>query len=70
MSLKGSPELKDLINNLLLEIPEERLGVLNIDDLKEHKFFQPIDWVQYQNKSLKSPLKHIIEKFPLKNLDE
>ncbi len=70
MSPKGSEQLKDLINNLLVEDPEQRLGTLNIDDLKEHSFFKSIDWVEYQNKTLKSPLKKVIEKYPLKNFAE
>jgi hypothetical protein len=62
--------LKDLINNLLVEDPDQRLGTLNIDDLKEHSFFSSINWVGYQNKMLKSPLKPIVEKYPLKNAAE
>jgi hypothetical protein len=54
----------------LVEDPEQRLGTLNIDDLKEHSFFKSIDWVEYQNKTLKSPLKKVIEKYPLKNFAE
>ena len=70
MSPKGSDELKDLINCLLMEDPDERLGTLNIDDLKEHKFFNSFNWTHYQNKTLKSPLKPYIEKYPLKNFSE
>lgn len=53
-----------------MEDPEERLGVQDINDLKEHKFFKSINWSEYQKKTLKSPLKPIIAKHPIRKLEE
>lgn len=35
---------KDLINQLLQKDPENRIGALDIEDLKQHPFFASINW--------------------------
>ena len=37
-------EVKDLISKLLVKIPEHRLGSKDISELKQHPFFQGIDF--------------------------
>ena len=35
---------QDLVRKLLVKEPSQRLGATNIDDLKNHEYFQGIDW--------------------------
>jgi serine/threonine protein kinase len=44
-----SEEAKDLITQLLQLNPRERLGANDIQDLKNHPFFQDIDWNRIRN---------------------
>ena len=48
-----SPELKDLLTKLLNEDVNKRL---NLNEIKEHPFFNNIDWDQIYNKKIESPL--------------
>ena len=48
-----SPELKDLLTKLLNEDVNKRL---NLNEIKEHPYFNNIDWDQIYNKKIKSPL--------------
>ncbi|XBW38257.1 hypothetical protein QEN19_003846 [Hanseniaspora menglaensis] len=43
-SLFISPEAKDLILKLLVVNPKERLGYKSIDDIKDHPYFDDLDW--------------------------
>jgi serine/threonine protein kinase len=42
----------DLLGKLLNKIPEKRLGVNNMQDLKDHEFFNDIDWELLYHKKL------------------
>ena len=46
-----SPVAVNLMGKLLNKIPEKRLGVKNMDDLKNHEFFKSIDWIKLKEKS-------------------
>ncbi|KAG0047963.1 hypothetical protein BGZ83_007078 [Gryganskiella cystojenkinii] len=39
-----SPEARDFMERLLCPVPEQRLGFNGADEVKEHPFFQEIDW--------------------------
>ena len=64
---KISEEAKDLIKNLLIFNPENRLGsgVDGGDKIKNHKFFYGINWNDVWGKKLKPPfvpeLKSVLE---------
>ena len=51
-----SPELKDLLMKLLNEDVNKRIGVKNLNEIKEHPFFNNIDWDKICNKNIESPL--------------
>eukprot|EP01119_Soliformovum_irregulare_P018293 TRINITY_DN5583_c0_g1_i1.p1 TRINITY_DN5583_c0_g1~~TRINITY_DN5583_c0_g1_i1.p1 ORF type:complete len:676 (+),score=175.75 TRINITY_DN5583_c0_g1_i1:28-2028(+) len=38
------PDAKDLVSKLLVEKPEDRLGIDDFMDLKNHPFFKDLDW--------------------------
>ena len=42
-----SVELADLVNQLLLFKPEERIGVASVLQIKSHPFFYNFDWNGY-----------------------
>lgn len=44
MPLKVQNPAKDLIEKLLILDPEERLGAKDITDLKNHEFFEGLDF--------------------------
>lgn len=50
---------QDLIRKCLKSEPSERL---TWDGIKEHPFFEKIDWNALLNKELESPLKHLFSK--------
>ena len=51
-----SPELKDLLIKLLEEDVNKRIGVKNFNEIKEHMFFNNIDWDSISNKNIEPPL--------------
>lgn len=57
MPLKFSPELKDLIRNLLQTDLTKRLGNLKngVNDIKDHKWFRPIAWLTILNRQMTPP---------------
>ena len=40
---------------MLLRNPEQRLGYNSISEVKQHKWFNDIDWTKLQQKKLKAP---------------
>jgi len=51
-----SPELKNLIKSLLNKDPCKRLGAnRDASEIKEHQFFNNMDWKKLNEKSLKAP---------------
>lgn len=60
-----SPELKDLINRLLKFDPQSRIGVQSWKEIKTHAFFNGFDWKQLEDMTMPSPLKGLIEKYPI-----
>lgn len=50
------PDVKDLIEKLVVKNPIERLGFKNFNKLKQHKFFNGMNWNALQEKQLISPL--------------
>ena len=39
-----SENLKDLLKQLLKRIPTQRLGINGAQEIKEHPFFEDVDW--------------------------
>lgn len=52
-----SEEAKDLISKLLIRNPKKRLGSgkRDAEEIKQHMFFENVDWVQVYNKELVPP---------------
>ena len=50
------PDLKDLIQKLVVSNPIDRLGFKNFSKLKNHGFFSDINWKQVSEKQIQSPL--------------
>ena len=57
-----SDELKDLLSKLLNKDPNNRLGVSNKVELKNHPWFKDIDWDKLSRKAINPPLNLIIMK--------
>ena len=51
-----SDELKDLLMKLLDKDPKKRLGVSDKNKIKEHEFFNGIDWSELEKKNIKPPI--------------
>lgn len=52
-----SDELKDLLRLLLNKDPKNRIGVSNKkDDIKDHPFFEDVDWKKLYNKEISPPI--------------
>jgi len=52
-----SKEAKDLISKLLCVNPAERLGANSVEEIKEHPFFNTIDWNKILQKKVPAPFK-------------
>ena len=52
---KYSEKLIDFINKILVIDPKERIGYNNIDEIKNHKFFEDVDWKHLYHKTTRSP---------------
>ena len=51
-----SPEIKDLISQLMSNNPKKRLGfVKGIKDIKGHPFFAQMDWVKLKKREIRPP---------------
>jgi protein-serine/threonine kinase len=51
-----SEEAKDLIKQLLIRDPAQRLGVVNDgDDIKKHPFFKSVDWQEIEDRIKDGP---------------
>ena len=57
-----SDELKDLLSKLLSKDINNRLGVSNKVELKNHPWFKDIDWDKLSRKAINPPLNLIIMK--------
>lgn len=60
----SSQEAQDLITELRVANPDERLGANN-KSLKDHSFFRSIDWKKLENGELEPPFKPIVVYFSL-----
>lgn len=47
-----SPEAKNLIEQLLVNDPEKRLGVNGVSEIKAHSFFKNVKWETIKNEQL------------------
>ena len=47
----------DFLNRLIVNDPRKRLGFNNVDELKNHPWFDGYDWEKLEKKEIKSPLK-------------
>jgi serine/threonine protein kinase len=54
-------EAKSLISKLLERDINKRLGVKDINEIKNHDFFKKLDWKLLENKQLKPP-KELLER--------
>ena len=51
-----SDELKDLLKKLLNRDPKNRIGVTNKEEIKNHPFFNGIDWEKLKRKEIEPPI--------------
>jgi serine/threonine protein kinase len=51
---------KDLLSKLLTASPEERLGYSNINEIKEHKYFESINWQALEALELSPPFVPVV----------
>lgn len=66
-----SYNIKDLLNKLLDENPYRRLGSKGSYQIKNHPFFQKIDWEYLAKKLYKSPLSiNVGDKYDISNFEE
>ena len=47
----------DFLNNLIVTDYKKRIGFKNINELKNHFWFNGFDWEKFEKKKIKSPLK-------------
>jgi serine/threonine protein kinase len=59
-----SPELKDLIHNLLKFNEKTRIGAKGWQEIKNHTFFKNFDWKLLEEQKMESPLEDIVAKYP------
>lgn len=59
-----SKKLIDFVNELLILRPEKRLGCNGVMSLKYHSFFEDLNWKQFQQMSLESPLAQAMTTLP------
>ena len=52
--LSDDPSVKDLIQKLLIKDPVERLKIVN--GIRDHKFFEAINWRDLQERKIKAPI--------------
>jgi serum/glucocorticoid-regulated kinase 2 len=50
-----SREAADLISQLLVRNPDQRLGASGTEAIKSHPFFSEVDWVAIYNKTVEPP---------------
>ena len=53
--LSVSHECEDFLKKVLTKDPETRLGAYNKDEIKQHPFFNELDWNKVHNRELKAP---------------
>ena len=56
----------DFINKLIIADYKKRIGFHDIDELKNHEFFNNFNWNSFINKRIKSPFSHMTPKNPKK----
>lgn len=56
-----SKDAIDIISKLLEKDPLKRLGREGVEEIKEHPFFDDIDWDRMYNKELVTPYKPLLE---------
>ena len=62
--------LVDLLDRLLVKKPEERLGANGIQEIKQHPFFEDIDWDLMLQKQVPPPFKPPLSDNPNENLQK
>ena len=68
MPEKISTDAQNLIKQLLMRNPQERLGAVNgFDEIRDHPFFADVDW---ENIYYKRTAPEIYEKKKLKNKED
>lgn len=51
---------RNFIAALLERVPEKRLGSGGFDEIKNHEFFQGLDWDLVEKRRMESPIKPVV----------
>lgn len=57
---KASPKLQNLLTRLLEKNPKDRLGTNGVDEIKNHPWFDKVNWNALLTKSIKAPFVPIL----------
>lgn len=57
----------DFLNKLIITDYSKRIGLKDINELKNHKWFNDFDWKSFEKKKIESPLKFMTKKFNKKS---
>ncbi|KAL4475194.1 hypothetical protein ABPG72_018851 [Tetrahymena utriculariae] len=59
---KVSNNFKDIVNKLLKKNQNERLGTASVEEIKNHPWFDKIDWVALSNQTIPAPFIPAVKK--------
>ena len=58
-----SPNCIDFLNKLIISEPKQRIGFNDINELKNHSWFEDFDWNKFEKKLIESPFNLIENEF-------
>lgn len=71
MSMQVSPKLQDLLKGLLEKDPRNRLGAHNSEEIRNHPWFEKVNWKALLNHAIKAPFVPILTSdADISNFDE
>lgn len=58
--IQVSPKLQNLLMRLLEKNPQNRLGYKDAEEIKNHPWFEKVNWTALMNRSIKAPFVPIL----------
>ena len=69
--IKASPKLQNILIKLLEKNPKDRLGTKDSDEIKNHPWFDKVNWNALVTRSIKAPFVPILSSdADISNFDE